>query len=317
MDYLYDSFWGDSIEHEIAPGQFSRRKGLNRKTVVVEMGRNVCFGKGGGSAPTPDPMIGQAAMKNAQVGEQWLRFAQDQFEVGNERQKGVDALSEEVIRQQMGTQEQTNKWAQEDRERTKSVFQPLQDQFIEEAQNYDSDARQAEVSAQARADVQQAFGQQSDIDRRNMARMGINPNSGRYQEQQRMSGIQAAAASAGAQNAARQQARDRGLAMRADAINMGAGLPSSTAAAYGLGLNAGNSATGNALGAENNWRANTAIMGQGMGGAMQGYSNQANILGSLYGNQLQAWSAQQQANATSAAGVGSLIGTGIGAYAAL
>jgi hypothetical protein len=147
--------------------------------------------------------------------------------------------------------------------------------------------------------------------------MGINPTSGRYQEQNRLNGIDAATASAGAQNTARRQVRDKGLALKADAINMGSGLASSTAAAYGIGLNAGNSATGNAVQTNQNWRSNVGIMGQGFGGAMQGYSNQAGILNNLYGNQLNAWSAQQQANATSSAGIGQLVGTGIGAYAAL
>jgi len=58
-------------------------------------------------------------------------------------------------------------------------------------------------------------------------------------------------------------------------------------------------------------------MNQGFSGAMQGYSNQGNILNNLYGNQVQAWSAQQQANAASAAGTGSLFGSVIGAGASL
>ncbi len=318
-----DDFWTDAsgAEYEVMPGRYAskaRLNGVDRMIAVMEIGRNICFGgKGGGSAPTPDPLIGQAAMKNAELGEDWLRFAREQFNVGNIRQEELDALTESVIKQQMATQDETNAWAREDRTRTKEVFQPLQDEFIKAAREYDTPAKQAQAAAEARADVVKSMGLQSQANSRQMARMGINPNSGRFQEQNRLDNLNTALASAGAQNAARTQMRDKALALKGDAINIGSGLPSSAAAAYGLGMNAGNSATGNAVQANGNWRANVGIVGQGMQGAMQGYANQGNILNSLYGNQVNAWAAQQQANATSAAGLGQLVGTGIGAYAAL
>ena len=314
-----DDFWTDasSAEYEVMPGRYAskaRLKGLDRKIAVMEIGRNICFGgKGGGSAPSPDPQIGQAALKNAALGEDWLKFAQEQFKVGNIRQEELDALTESVIKQQMATQDETNAWAREDRARSKSVFQPLQDEFIAEASNYGSEANQERAAAEAGADVVQAMGLQSQINNRNMARMGINPNSGRFQEQTRLDNLNTALARAGAQNAARTQTRDKGLSLKGDAINIGAGLPSSAAAAYGIGLNAGNSATGNSVQANGQWRANQSVMGQGFGGAMQGYANQGNMLNSLYGNQVQAWQAQQQANATSSAGIGSMVGTIAGA----
>lgn len=318
-----DDFWTDAsgAEYEVMPGRYAskaRLKGMDRMIAVIEIGRNICFGgKGGGSAPTPDPLIGEAAMKNAELGEDWLRFAREQFNVGNIRQEELDALTESVIKQQMATQDETNAWAREDRTRTKEVFQPLQDEFIQAAREYDTPEKQAQAAAEARADVVKSMGLQSQANSRQMARMGINPNSGRFQEQNRLDNLNTALASAGAQNAARTQVRDKALALKGDAINIGSGLPSSAAAAYGLGMNAGNSATGNAVQANGNWRANVGIVGQGMHGAMQGYANQGNILNSLYGNQVNAWAAQQQANSTSAAGLGQLIGTGIGAYAAL
>jgi hypothetical protein len=271
------------------------------------------MGKSSSSAPAPDPNIGAAALKNAQLGEEWLKFARDQFDVGNVRQEELDELTQRVIEQQMDTQDETSAWAREDRQRTKTVFQPLQDEFIQEARTYASPAKQEQAAAEAAADVTQALTTQSQINKRNMARMGINPNSGRYQETQRLDDLSTALAVAGAKNSTRQQVRDKGLMLKADAINVGSGLPSSTAAAYGIGLNAGNSATGNATQANGNWRANTGIVGQGFGGAMQGYANQGNILNNLYGNQVQAWQAQQQANATSAAGIGSMVGTIAGA----
>lgn len=320
---MFDSqdFWSDAnsleFEAELAPRHVKRmmhRKGIDRRLAVLEMGRNICFGsKGGGSAPAPDPNIGVAALKNAELGEEWLTFAKEQFAQGNIRQEEMDALTNRVIEQQLSTQDQTNAWAQEDRQRTKEVFQPLQDEFIQQAKEYDSPEKQAQAASEAKADVLKAADTGNQIQLRQMASMGINPASGRFQGTQRANDLNVALSSAGAQNAARTMVKDKGLALKADAINMGAGLPSSTAAAYGIGLNAGNAATGNSAQANANWRGNVGIMGQGFGGAMQGYSNQANILNNLYGNQVQAWQAQQQANATSAAGIGSMVGTIAGA----
>lgn len=321
----YD-FWTEAgaPEFEIAPGHMSYRHELGKRLDVQiarhMVGRNICFGGkggGGGSAPAPDPAIGAAAMKNAQIGEDWLNFAKEQFAVGNTRQNEMDALTNNVIGQQLNTQDQQNKWALEDRTRYKDVFQPLQDEFVNTAKNYDSPEKQAEAAAEAKADVMSAANQQQQVNMRTMASMGLNPASGRFQGQARADNLNTALSAAGAQNAARQTVRDKALALKADAINIGSGLPSQSAAAAGLGLNAGNSATGNSAQANGNWRANVGIMGQGFGGAQQGYANQANVLNNLYGNQVQQWSAQQQANSTSAAGTGQLVGSLAGTGAML
>jgi hypothetical protein len=58
-------------------------------------------------------------------------------------------------------------------------------------------------------------------------------------------------------------------------------------------------------------------MTQGFSGAIGANNSAGSMLNNLYGNQLSAWGQQQQANATSSAGIGQMIGTGIGAYAAL
>ena len=86
---------------------------------------------GGGSAPAADPNIGKAALKNAQIGEDWLKFAKEQFEVSNERQVGQDKLANEVTQQQLDSSKQAQEWATADRDRYETVFRPMQDQFID------------------------------------------------------------------------------------------------------------------------------------------------------------------------------------------
>lgn len=316
-------FWQESNQETfIGVGHLSRRElreqRIDRNLAAISVGRNVCFGGkgGGGSAPAADPNIGAAAMKNAQVGEDWLKFAREQFATGNVRQDAMDDLTKKVINSQLDTQEQQSQWAIDDRNRWEDKFLPLQDEFINTAKNYDSQSNQESAAAEARADVERSAATQQMMGQRQMASMGVSPASGRFMGINRSGQTDVALASAGAQNNARQMVRDRGVALRADAINLGNGLPSQSAAAAGLGLNAGNSATGNSNQANANWRSNVGIMGQGFGAAQQGYANQANILNDLYGNQLNAWKASQQAGFNSAAGFGGLVGT-VGSTAAM
>ncbi len=314
-------FWGDSgLSEDLGCHAHTRgdRK-LVHRLHVMHVGRNICFGggKGGGSAPTPDPAIGQAALQNVQLGRDWLSFANEQFEVGNERQAATDALTTRVIEQQLATQDQTNAWAAEDRNRYKSVFQPLEDEFIKTANEYASPAKQEEAAAEARSAVYQNAEMARQMQQRQMEGMGVRPDSGRYAGIDRASSLNTALAAAGMQNNARQVIRDKGIALRADAINLGKGLPASAASAYGIGLNAGNSAVANNASGNANFYANQGIMTSGFGGAIGANSSGANILNNLYGNQINAWSAQQQANATSSAGIGNFLGKGMEVGASL
>lgn len=312
-------FWS-LPEDELQLG-FDHDLKFDRKLRVQLMGNHICYGgKGGGSsAPAPDPNIGRAAMKQAETGQQWLDFAKEQFAVGNERQAEIDALTKEVTTAQLEGMRSSNERADQQWQRYLDVFQPAQDEFIEEARNWASPERQAELAAEARADVMAGAQGARQQTQRQMASMGISPTSGRYAGIERTNNLNTALASAGAQNNARSQVRSQGLALKEGIANMGQGAISTSAQQVGLGLNSGNSATGNMNAANAQWQGNNQIMGQGFQGAMAGYAGQANTLNNLYGNQLNAWSAQQQASSANAAGLmsglGSLVGSGAALYA--
>lgn len=296
----------------------SQRKADTRLAVVM-IGRHIAYGKDSSPQPAPDPAIGQAAIKQAELGQSWLDLANKQFDIGNQRQQATDDLTNKVVNQQMDLENQSNQWATADRARYLGTFQPLQDQFIDQAKQYGTQAGQEQAASSAAADAQTSAAIQQGTQARSMSAMGINPNSGRFQGTQAVSNMNQALGIAGAKNTARVAAKQQGMAMLGDAVNMGNGLPSTTASYAGLGLNAGNAAVGNNASANQNFFATNGIMGQGYNGAMSGFGSQANILSGLYGQQLNAWSAQQQANATTSAGLGqglgSLVGSGIGMYA--
>ena len=106
------------------------------------------------SAPAPDPRIGDAAMASAANGKDYLDFMKNQASV-------------------------TNGWATEDRKRYQDTFVPLQDQFIKDAQEWDSPAREAARVDQNRAAVSGNIATAQGMQQRQMAAMGVSPNSGR------------------------------------------------------------------------------------------------------------------------------------------
>jgi len=269
------------------------------------------MGKSSASAPAPDPQIGEAALKQAQTGEQWLGFAKDAFAVSQDRQKELDALTKQVTESQLGISNQQADWAKQDRARYESTFVPLQDEFINTAKNYATPEKQNEAAAEAVADVQTASANAKAADLRSSAAMGINPASGRYAGIDATTNMNTTLAAAGAANTARQQVRDKGLALQADAVNLGNGLPVQAAqsnqgsvASSGTALSGSQATNAQALSAP-------GIVSSGYAGAMQGYGGQASTLNQQYGLQLDGWKTQQATAAQNAAGIGSFLG-GIG-----
>ena len=363
------------------------------QTLGRRSGMRLYGGKGGGSAPAPDPLIGQAAMENAQLGKEWLSFAKEQFAVGNERQEITDALTGRVVEQQLESQDKAAKRSDQQWSDYNAMYRPIErmnmldalgaqnmtDEQVMELTNsqntnelsrlqaeYDAniaainekhgqnsvdattmidaetkrfEAQKASISdvsnqvmaqrqagrvaegnaaSEAKADVVANYGQQKEMAARQMASMGVNPASGKFAGVTRAQDTNAALAAAGAQNNARQMVRQQGIALRADQANYGRGGSSVAAQQAGIGLNSGNSAVANNASANGNFYQNAGIMSQGFQGNIGANTSAGNMLNTLYGNQVQAWSAEQQANATSAAGIGSMVGTiggaGISAY---
>lgn len=290
----------------LSPGGLERLPGY---------GRRLHKKSGGGSGPAPDPNIGAAALQEAQLGRDWLQFSREQFNIGNSRQDKLDALTNQVTEAQLQAMRDNNKRGQEADDFYKKTFRPLEEKVATEAANYDSQERQNQMAGEAVADVSDQLALRKAARDRSMARMGVSPTSGRYQTASNSDAIDEALATASAANGARSKVREMGIMLRKDAANFGRNMPSTAAASYGVGLNAGNSALSNNIQANQAWGANGSIMAQGFQGAIGATGASAGILNQQYGNQVAAWQAQQQANSASAAGLGSAV-SGIGMAAA-
>jgi hypothetical protein len=170
------------------------------------------------------------------------------------------------------------------------------------------------AAAEAKADVRTAASAAKQQAEREAASIGINPASGRWAGITRAGDLGTALAEAGAANAARTQQRDKGLALKADAVNLGRGLPAQSAQAAGLGLSAGSSAVGLNQGANAQYLASTDIMGTGYRGQMAGYAGQAATLNQQYSTEVSAWDSANRAAAAGAAGIGQFAGGILGLF---
>ena len=263
-------------------------------------------------APAPDSRLGEAAAAQARLGEEWLNFAKEQFAVSEGRQAELDAITKDVTARQLGLAEEAASNARADRERYNTVFKPIEDKYVAEATNYASPERQAQAAAEARATVQTQAQLAREASERRLAAMGVRPDSGRAASMQAVTDTATTLGIADAENRARAGVRDKGMALEADVVNLGRGLPAQAAAGVNQSASLDGSAVGLTGASNDAFLRNTQIMGTGFDAASRGYGGQAGILGNLHQGQLDVWQTNRQAQADEMAGWGSAIGTGVG-----
>ncbi len=303
------SFYGHDCEDPRDP--------IDRKLAVLK-NRNICFGKGGGGS-APDPNPGQIANAEAakevakmqqETATEYLDFAKQQYA---ENKGFLQDIAEAEGALSRANQARADEYADYER----SVFRPLEKELISKARDYNEDAMREKLASQAASDVNQGFSGAKEQALRNLARFGINPNSGRFAALNAQIGTQQAGAMAGAQNQARTQAEGLGYARMMDAAGLGRGLATNASTAYGIAIQGGNAAAQNRTAASDQMSKSYGQAGTMMGQAGATYGISGGIYGQEYDTRMRGYQAQQQAEAQSAAGFGNLIGTGIGVAAKL
>ncbi len=260
--------------------------------------------------PKPDPLIGQAAMSNAALAKEQTALGREQLAWEKDRAEKQDPLIAKIAQQQIDSADKNAARADEQWNIYKDLFQPVEAQMVKDATEFDSPERQARMSAEAGADVTKSYQGALESNQRNMERMGVNPNSRKFQTLNTAGILSQAKDTAGAMNTARNNVVTQGLALRQGAAQFGRNMPNTGLAADSVALNAGNSAVGNfATGAGIN-NASNATAQNWFGGAVGANSSAGNLGLGQYQGQLQAWQGQQSA----LEGIGSLVGTLGSAY---
>lgn len=152
----------------------------------------------------------------------------------------------------------------------------FQDQFYKDVDRYNTDEERERIAGEAIGDVRRGFSTARAIAGRDLARMGINPGSGRYAGQLKQLALDEALAGAAAGTQSRRAAEDKGLQLKLTAAGMNTNLPGATgAAANSAGSAAGIASQGigaaaNAWGANNAGYNSTMQLAQGAYGALGG-----------------------------------------------
>lgn len=256
----------------------------------------------GSSAPPPpvaDPRIGEAAVRQADLGQQYLDFAKDQFKVGTALQQDLANTAKQV----------SNSFLQQsaqDRSRWETVFKPMEDAFVTQASTYDSEERQNEAASKAKADVEQEAAIERGTAQRRAEAAGISPASGRFAGIERAVGLGTTLGTVDAQNRARQTVRDTGTALRGQAINLGRNLPMQSMQLAQGGLSAAGVPLSGVLSTQ-------GIVQPGYSAAITGAGAEANTLNSLYKTDVDTWGTGLKYDAANAAGIGQFAGSALGA----
>jgi hypothetical protein len=259
------------------------------------------------STPQP-PDLSSTAQASEEVARIQQQTAREQLAWAREQDDRNQTVLREVLDTQLPIMQETADQARRDRARYEETFQPIENNLIKEFQEYDSPERMQLERGRAVADVSAAF----DAQRRNalqrLESYGVDPSQTRNAALDIGVRTQQAAAQAGAASNATRNVENTGRALRAEAINIGKGMPSQVAASYGQSIAAGNSGVGNAN-AVTGTGANALTSGNAaMGQALQGYNQSANIQTQGFNNSMQAYQAQQQANQSAISGIGQIAG---------
>lgn len=173
----------------------------------------------------------------ATLGQAQYGWAQQQFAASS-------ALTGQVVNNYLAASQQAMTLANNNLQRYTQIFQPLENQLVQDANSYASPARIALNMGAAESATGQAMDQGRINAEQQLQSYGIDPSSGRYAELEQAQDAQKAAAQAGAGQTSELATEATGRQLRSQAIQVGQQYP-------GQMVNALNSAIQSLGGAEN------------------------------------------------------------------
>jgi hypothetical protein len=191
----------------------------------------ILYGSKGSKAPPPDPRLVEAQLKSMGIQD----AAIEQI-MGNVQR--LAPLQEEQMRFGIEANRTAFEQSQADREYSlerRGQLTGMQDKLVDEANSFDTAQRRNELAAEAGADAEMAFANQRQATGRSMARMGINPSSGKAAAVSAQLDLSQSAAKAGLMNSTRRAAREEGRSLTDRATNALAGYPAMSMQTTGQG----------------------------------------------------------------------------------
>lgn len=231
-------------------------------------------GKGGSSAPPPDPRLIAAQIKSMGIQDDMI----GQLMSNANR---MLPLQEQQIKFGLDTSKKAYDQSQEDRTYAlgrRDMQTGLQNTMVNDANEFNLAQRTDQMLGEASADVNSAFSSARDQQSRGLSRMGVNPSSGKALAMGNQNAIAQATAMAGAAGKVRQAAKAEGFALTDRANSAMSGY--STMASGNTGQGAGYGAAG------------LSMANAGLAGMNSGYSAAGGMAGNMGQNATGMYGAQ-------------------------
>ena len=252
----------------------------------------------------------ESARLSKEAADNQLAFSKDQYEFLKPYVQKQLEIGQAVAAQQQADSAKASERADQQWSQYQTTFQPIEEKMAQEAMDYGSEADQERATGQAAADVSQQFQSQRAAAQRQLASMGVKPNSGAFMAQNRESDAAEAAARAAAMTGTRQAVKDKGVSLRAGAAAFGRNQTNTAGQQVGLSTGTGSAATqsagagvGSTLAAGNSINAGYGAQIDAANSAVRANLGLGGLMNSAYGNQAQMYGSQM-------AGMGQLVGMG-------
>lgn len=239
-------------------------------------------------ADAPDTSgMNKAAEANAEVAREALAWYKQAYQEQAPLREAAAAKAMEISDAQLGSMRQNDAISKDYWDYQQSTFRPMERAIVESAQTYDTETRREQKAGEAIADVQQQIDASQGQQTRQLARMGVNPNDGKFAATSNMMTMAGALGKAEAASKAREAVELQGYARKMDAANLGRNLASNQATSAGVALNAGNSAAATGQMPLTQAQTATTQAAQGFNTAIQGNNSAGNIYGQVAQTQSQ------------------------------
>lgn len=256
------------------------------------------MGSKSSNAPAPDPRLVEAQIRSMGIQDDVIKRVMQQSEEIQPLQKEQLQFGLDSARTAYDQSQQDRTWMLDRR----GALTTMQDTLTQDARSFNTEDKANELAGKAMADVNQGFANAEGQQSRALARMGVNPSSGKALAIGNQTAIAKATALAAAGTGARDRARSEGYALTDRATNALAGYPA-------MGMQATQSGAG--FGASG-----TTIANQGLAGMNSGYGAAGTMAGQMGQNATSMFGAQANYKngadnaAANANPMGALLGAG-------
>lgn len=218
----------------------------------------------------------EAALQQANLSKEQLDWAKQLYTDTQPQRDETQRRQNAVSDQQLAIGDKQMALTDEANQRYKTLFQPVEDKLVGQAQNFDTPERREQAAAEAMNGVDAQSSLAIGGIKRELGDMGTDASSGSAAIALSRAGLAQGAARAAQGNAARNLVETTGHGYLADAANLGRGIATSQGTTASLALNAGNSSANNSVGANSTGMSGAPIMTSGYSGAQSGLAGASN-----------------------------------------